>query len=87
MAPALQLDPLLVAELERLIAKLAEGARPGEGLTPREAELVARLRRSRDVVLGQLHGVLRSHRGLNDRGRDKILRLAEASESICERPS
>lgn len=79
-----RLDPSMVAELERLIAKLA--AAPGQpAFTPRERELMESIRAARDSILPSLHAEIGRYRGLNDRGREKLEALVVAIERICAR--
>ena len=81
------LDPLIIAELEALLGKLAARDPSPSGFTPRERELMSLLRANREVVLRQLHAVVGAHTGINERGRAKIVALVEGIEKICALPS
>ena len=83
MKPFGGLDPTMVAELERLLAKLAART-PMSELTPREHQLLLALRQNRDVILPQLHAVLGAHRAVNERGQAKLDAIVEALEQVSD---
>jgi hypothetical protein len=82
MGPAARIDSLLVAELVQILQKLATSA-PATSFTKREEELIARLRSSRDAILPHLYSAMRTHRGANEQGKEKLKKLVEALERIC----
>lgn len=77
-----RLNPALIAELEKLIGKLA--CRSSE-FTPREHELMDMLRQNRDVILPQVEVMMRLYKGSNTAGKEKLANLAAAIEKICGR--
>lgn len=75
-------DPLVVAEFEQLISKLAHGV-SSDSFTKREQELIEHIRQHSDVILPQIRLMSSMYKGRNDEGKAKIERLAEAIEKIC----
>ena len=78
------IDPRAVAELEHLIAKLANNA-PSSAYTSRDKELIEVLRQNGDVIMSQFAAVMRTHTGRNDAGKEKLENLRKALDRICDR--
>ncbi len=75
------LDLAFVAELERLITKLAS---PMPSFTAKEQALMEMLRLHRHEVLPQLHAAMATSLGTSPAGRQKLERLVRAIEEICQ---
>ena len=73
-------SPSMVAELERLIAKLAHKE---TSFTPREHQLMELIKQNREVILPQLEAARRLYKGTNTAGKEKLDNLIKAIERIC----